>query len=454
MRKLLILILLLTLFISSVIPVNAAAFTYADYFYNVLDYVSVTDEGNYFSFNGSRAIDFDIGTAGLFNYCEILLNTSGVDVDVQVGDGNTYYSLTKVQLSSSLYRFYGNIPYKVYRNMTMLINGSSTSIACNLLSFKLRRPGVSMYFDQVGYWTSEDSNGIKYMDGQTDTTYYYGSGSENSAVPRTFSDSFYISNWRKYDYFDIRFNTQIYSITGFSCYVGEYAVPFQVSIYDGDPITYNPEYGFSYSENPNNYTGSGHIDLGLNSEFGLSARRSICISVDLSNVPRNFDGTVQISWSGSYAPSISQWTSILSGVGYVKTEGTTTQNTWYQKIYKAISGGFESLTLSLQGWFSSLGDQLDVLIDGKPEQIENADSFNDTIGDQSSELEEMTGIMDSVEKPDVGDINMDLSGMVDPTVITVATTGIGSLLSNQIILRVLLLSFTFGLIGFILYGKK
>lgn len=105
-------------------------------------------------------------------------------------------------------------------------------------------------------------------------------------------------------------------------------------------------------------------------------------------------------------------------------------------------------------WLTKIIDKLDSIFTGTEQDQAGADSFNESISDQANELQDLTADLNSVTRPALSDVDISTDGLVDSSVVLLATNGLGSVLGNDIIIRVLTLALTFALAGFILYGKR
>ena len=100
---------------------------------------------------------------------------------------------------------------------------------------------------------------------------------------------------------------------------------------------------------------------------------------------------------------------------------------------------------------NNCGILLQQLIDGASGQ-DDADEFNDSVSDKTDELNTMAGVMDSVTPPDISKVNLDQ--IISPEFVSITTSGLSAILSNQIILTIFMMSMTMSLVGYILFGKK
>lgn len=81
--------------------------------------------------------------------------------------------------------------------------------------------------------------------------------------------------------------------------------------------------------------------------------------------------------------------------------------------------------------------------------------FDFESAEKNEQLQDMVGVIDSVQRPDIGSLDpaagisnsgADIAGGIGP-VLTVT-------MQNPIILQVLILSLTFAMIAYVLYGKR
>lgn len=185
----------------------------------------------------------------------------------------------------------------------------------------------------------------------------------------------------------------------------------QVDMSDGTPVPFDVSY-YNYN------------DLDVTST-------SIVINCDLSQIDHTLDSSLRITVEYNYFYSQYHWFQVSDAHASVN-KSPNFFVVWFQKI------------------IDSLGD----LVNGNRNQQTSADRFQDKVDDQDELLGDLTTDLNSVERPDLGNIELSPVGMVDPGVVTLTTTGISSALGNEILIRVLLIALTFALAGFILYGKK
>lgn len=112
------------------------------------------------------------------------------------------------------------------------------------------------------------------------------------------------------------------------------------------------------------------------------------------------------------------------------------QLTYLGKIWNTLKSGFQSVVDAIKG------------------DPSNKNEFQQEVENQAGELDDMAQIMDSVERPDIDDVSGDVSDIVSDNDVLLVTQPINALMGNEIIVRIVLLSLTFALVSYCLFGKK
>lgn len=247
-----------------------------------------------------------------------------------------------------------------------------------------------------------------------DIEFSYPNMIDNPETYRYFAN-IYVDDWVKYDYIDIHFHVAYSDISSITCYVDKQHVPFDISVIGNVDL-------FKYEV---------HENGGVIRYFpeGLQSLVHVNMRVDLTEVFRSNNGYFNIGVTGQYSTDTAYF-ALDFVTGYVSNGVTETDTLWIK-----MKKFFTDL-------FAPEGAQ------------EDADNFESDVNEKNEELGEMTDIMNSVEKPNVEDINMSIDSLVDPSVLAVSTEGLSSILSNQVILRVLILSVTMATVGYVLFGKR
>lgn len=206
--------------------------------------------------------------------------------------------------------------------------------------------------------------------------------------------------WNLFDSYSITFSTSGLGIRS-----------IQVDLSDGTPVPYQVSY---YNYNDTEVTST-----------------SININCDLSSIDHTLDHALRISVEYNYYYSQYHWIQVSDAHGSVN-----------------------KVPNFLTTWFSKILDSIKDISLGNRNQQNDSNKYEDKVEEQEELLGDLTTDLNSVERPDLGSIELSPVGMVDPNVITIATSGLSSALGNEIFIRVLLIALTFALAGFILYGKK
>lgn len=243
---------------------------------------------------------------------------------------------------------------------------------------------------------------------------WYPSTLDNPYIYQYFTD-IWIDNWIKYDYIVVQFSIADANLNSLCCYLDDAYVPFDISVIGDVDL-------FQYDVNE---TGGviRYFPNGLDSVVHVSMR------IDLTEVFRSDKSELAVHITGMYSTQDSS-ICLNSVTGYLSKDITETDTLW----------------IKMKKFFTDL-----FAPDGAQE---DADNFESDVNEKNEELGEMTDIMNSVEKPNVEDINMSIDSLVDPSVLAVSTEGLSSILGNQVILRILILSLTMATVGYVLFGKR
>lgn len=482
MKKLISLLLVVCLSFSLFIPVSAASSLETGE--GLIDLLSIAEQSSFLhdphstSFLWSVTVPFSF-----YRYVDAVVYSN-----VTITSAYSFYSgnsLTVKHIGDNFYRVYGDV---VNGGTTFDIgfNFNNVCTTLNIVSCKVSSVPRSHY-SLGGSWNGYTSGGTFLsgtFDGVNDSVIYQDVAGSGSYANYTYDYSlaFYpgiTDEWKKYDKVSLRFSFTGLYINSISAICNGLDILESVSFLDNG----------TYSDLRVNINGQYYFEASNDVRF-------VDVVLDLSNIQKNIDDYPMIRITGTYEPS-SGSNQPLFVLGFCEGMILNSSNldvTWYKKIWNSITDGFTtlvnkvellrtnlfslfaSLQTNLSTWitdlgnylggllttlnnnlvsgFTNLGNKLNQLISGSDQDNSNANDFNNEVGNQSSELDEMTSVMDSVDQPDISDVNLSVNGMVNPSVITLATTGISNALGNEIILRVLLIAFTFSMVGFILYGKK
>lgn len=481
MKKFIIFILVLSLL---AVPV-AADSMYSDVgqsYFNVLDFaypnggtshrVNVTNGGT---------ISFDFEGTYPFSYFDILVYATGTSISSVTLDGN---NLTIIDLGNRLFRMYGLFPRKSYTSLDLLFNTTGT-VGLTFLQFEAY-PNFSSPAGTTGQFTwerftSEIEQGTREQTAFRETVFI-----NKPAYTNTIYDSATIpwkvyltaDDWNKFDSITFLCGTEM-SIDSLVVNSDLGQLPFNVSefLIGNDESNINAKL-FSVTVDISGYPRNSSQDPTLS--IMLSQDASIPGSFYLyevtGNIVTEYPNAVTYWLRRLFLYSNNWWSALYDFLGdiggYI--------NTGFTNLGESISFNFQSLQSylttkfdSVSSWITNqttsivnsitmlrtnLGGKLDNILSAiKADSISNnqaADDFNNSVETQAQELEDLSDTMNSVERPDISDVMLDVSDLVDPNQFTMSTVGFSTLLGMDIFTRIILMALTFALIGFVLFGKR
>lgn len=360
------------------------------------------------------------------NYIDILIKTDDQSPSFYVVNG----FLTVLNIGDNLFRVFGDITLYDTPNFFLQYYKSSSFTYLDILTCYITKTdymieNFPLYYSISGNYTRR----VRYRDQSGPAAFYDESFSISdlqeksppnlniytSAIkPNIYDDgAFFDDNsqrvllttylyfdWRKYDSVDLYFNNSLEDLEYYTFYVGSINVLSSIQ---------------SVTLDGNDYT---------------------IISLDFSKCDRNLSAEL----------------CYLKFVGYRTLHSYQNEQIFY--IYRSVGFVNTNSNNFWPSWLNKIINKLDNIFTGRTQDQSAANSFNDSIIDQSNELEDLTDDLNSVTRPPLSDVNLSTGTMVDSGTIVLATSGLGSIMSNTIILRVLLMSLTFALAGFILFGKR
>lgn len=125
-----------------------------------------------------------------------------------------------------------------------------------------------------------------------------------------------------------------------------------------------------------------------------------------------------------------------------------------QRIYNHITDTVAGLVGVLSTQHDALLAKLDELKAGFGVESSAGDELQGEVDRQDQELDDMTDVMDSVTKPDIEEIDPDLTDEVDQEKLTEFTTPFVTMMTQGPFATMLVMSLTLVLCSYILYGKR
>lgn len=381
----------------------------------LLDYISPNDDpSNLYRLTGTdNRITFDTPYANRFYTIDILIYITGT---IPTGVNMVYTSrdpeekapLTMMQISSTTYRLYGStlsyaVPYFDLEFVYANSNASSTvqfrSVRASTVTFThYDIPASATIFDYSSsparqYFTS-------YVPGQALT---FAEWSPALVSNQSFRVALEVPSWQKYDYIDVFFSTFSGGVQSINVEFNMEKLPFEI-----------------------NWIGSSPDPVSLT--VG-------CLRIDLTNLNRSISGDIDIVITGSSTANNTNNFAIQNVTGYVAPYEIPLLTYWFRQLQRWLDSGFQSVVDA----FGGSGD---------------ASHVQDEISSAVGQLQQAGSAMDAVQRPDIGQVNIDVVGMVDPAGLTGLASLVGVITGNSLIYQIILMTLTLALISYILFGKR
>lgn len=406
-------------------PASAAE----DTFMEVLNYDQVTDSGNFFYYTGSYEFTLSLPYSTNLYYVDMVFTSTLQPSSVSVyRNSSTSYSLDVVSIGSNLYRAYGSIGGN-FSNLKITFSNSGSSTAyVTLLSCEVGQL-IKSYFTESGTvaYRVPDSS-IEVTFNSDDSENWYASQTKSY---ETFTFDFYLSSgWQKYDYLQFYATFRCSSITTVLAQINNINIPVEVTWLDPDDSSENPVEGVTQSNSTTQYAAIFTLDLtGLDRSSFLND--TVPILTVIGDTAQN--GYLSLNFVWCY--------------GVVAVEPLSPLAAFFQDLKTSITGNFNTLTGKLSSWFT------DLIAAVKGDEAA-ADDFQQDVDDQGSQFDDMVDAFDSVQRPDIEDIQIGLDGIVSSDDITASTNFITILMTDSLFSRYFAMLAIFASASYIFFGKR
>lgn len=294
-------------------------------------------------------------------------------------------------------------------SFTFVYGHSNPSYWIQINSFYINYSNVSHFTAPVvaSGFTPSSSIDLSLNTGDSRPTQATWSATDFNNLP--FSIDISCPDWKKYDFIDFQFICTVKSITSVSVSFGDFLVPF------------------SFSE--------VYIDGSSSISIITSLR------IDLRGLDRNSTSTPTIVLTGNSNFESLNAFKLADCSGYL-----------YLNKVNPLFYYFKDLKTKLEVLFYDLGNSISSSFN--PDDSGSSSQFQESLSNQSDQLSNISDSMDSVLKPDLNSFNIDLDSFASNANIS----GVGSVLAvpmkNELLLQVLIMTFTFALVGYALFGKR
>ncbi len=264
--------------------------------------------------------------------------------------------------------------------------------------------------------------------GDTKPTYTYISGGQSA---RDFNLMLSSPDWRGYDFLDIQLSLDVASISSISANLGSVVIPFEQS-----------------------YVSSAAFD---------DQSHYLTLRLDLRGLDVSSQINPEISVRG-----LLYWEH-RSLVALTACSGVTIRNNPILSFFDSILGALSDMHTNIAHWFdlqiTSFGTwfkDLEASFDASIQKVVDAikgdssagESFGQQVDQKSEELQSMGEAFESVQRPDVGSVQMNVNAYLSPEDLHLATSGLSAAISSGPILNVFMMALIMATVGYILYGKK
>lgn len=480
-RYIALLLALVTLFASSV-----SAADYDSPWISILNFDSGAPNGKSLTFNGSGMMEFNFPESVYMRRLQgvISANFSNLtSLKWSATETGQKYSLTLIDAGNGLYRFYSDSISTTSDKIFLHFENTNANTTTVL-------EVVSFDYSPLRFWTYAETGTMAiYSTSYTMST-------PTSSVTHNWSSSssgefvahFTCPDWRIYDsltFFIYGFGADINSIVG---RFGDVPVPVSVTYLDSanwEESRYSLMATLDLSGLDRNSTGDPEVELcgwrrTTDSEYYicLTGITGSVYATDTSDmdVVRQFESYLgdlfdnMSARQDSYFDYYAQWNADMYSL----------QLTQWMELFDELREGFVNIDSRFNDVLYDLSITRDYVLDridtfqatfvseiydfrtsmeSLLESLLHADKsgseeFEDDVASQATEFEDISETLDSVTKPPVDDLDPSVDDVVSPDDVSNYTSVLAVLLSNQIFLSVCLMSLTFALVSYTVYGKR
>lgn len=322
-----------------------------------------------------------------------------------VGDPSGYLTFTfSGDLPSGFSE--GSIIFEQLRVSTMSHRMSVSHITGGIMSSN------SSSEDDFRFMSNSDSPVHLYLTQYSSANHYY-----------PYEGYVYVPDWAKYDYVDIFLDFFTSSIDSLGVLIltgeGKVSVPYTVNYISSDfenDFSFNPDVTLAYA-----------------------TRRQVLIRVDLTGIDRSLGDPV-VFFNGLYDPWYGDnFISLLDVTGIIYGDTPSSLSIFWQRLQGLWIALHADLKTFFEGLFSG-SDEFQAEVEQSVTDFDAAES-------------EIDQGLDSLDTPDAGDV--DIVGKIEASGAKTATLGdfFDTAFNNVVVNWLMILSFSFMLISFLLYGS-
>ena len=380
------------------------------YWIDVLDYTQMTESGNYFKpAQGVSRFTVDLPYFCTVASIDMVVGCYREDVQLYIvhpRDGAL--KLNKVKIGGygdKLYRFYLDIPVWDFRSLTIQCDSGGGVTWLEFHSFRVSTKKATSEFTPLHGTLMATRN---YADlakdpHNTNPAYHDVTGSFTDET-NDFDLMVYAPNWRQFDFVD------------FQVYINCLSISSVVATHDDKTLP---------------------VEVSYISNSSFASTYLINVTLDLRSVNRSSSVTPIVTIEGNFPLDQNSYVELVDCYGIVLLD--TVDPLYYR--FKAVTDSINKQTQEIVAALS-------------PPASDKITDYKDSASTQAGKVDAITDSMASVSRPDAGDLNFSMTGLVPGNAVDLATMPLTVILENKYFKIICIMSFTLCIAGYILFGKK
>lgn len=411
MKRVIPLVVALFLVLSCALPALAdnslSSEYYGNYWINLLDYGYAFSDTNIDEMASGTTRYFKLPMYGLVRSLDIVVCIPRTDCQLyyQPPYGQEMVKLTRQVIDSSkyLYRFYGDVPDWDCREIGLQFTYSGSDSFVEFYQINYSSLQVTSFTSILNGTVSIDDGSYETVKNPAVTTPAY----VFTPIPQyddNYSWTLTNPDWRKFDLLDIRLALDVLTIDSIEVTFNNVALPFDISYLGGS---------------------------------AYESYRYLSIVVDVSGLDRSVQNNPYIRICGDGNYDIESYFYIVSSMGLIFSQPPSEDMIWHYDMKYFLDTKMDSIIAAIS-----------------PPASDKVTNYKDSAAQQADKVDAITDAMGTVSKPDAGDLNFSMDGLVSTNAVTLATTPLTVILNNKYLKIICIISFTLCIAGYILFGKK
>lgn len=134
-----------------------------------------------------------------------------------------------------------------------------------------------------------------------------------------------------------------------------------------------------------------------------------------------------------------------------------TLTNWVIDLYNECIAFFDNLMLTINEnfmWFTDWAGDVISSLTGTEEDQQEAEQFEQEANKSNQDLNDLSGKMDAVDRPDIDNINISVDSYIPADGITLLTSPFNIVFGNGYIFKILSVSLIMALVSYVLFGKR